>query len=122
MDPEEKAACATFTYVPTIGAKDAAHNGLMATILSAGVPIMLWSRKAQMANCDELTIQQELAALLRDENLDDLPETVHKLRIHKATRTSSDHPGNHVALFWDNPYRLPTPLNQNHTAITSAKA
>lgn len=121
MNPEEKAACATFTFVPTIGAKDTARNGLMATILSAGVPIMLWSRKPLLADCDETMIRQELALLLQNENLDNLPEVVHKLRTHKDARTLPDHLGNHLAFFWDDPYRLPTPLNQNHSGLASAK-
>jgi nucleoside phosphorylase len=68
--------------------------------LRAGVPVILWDRRSALG--------AESGALLR-ELIEGEPGDVH-LRLRRLRQTAAeardDHPGRHVALLWDDPYRL----------------
>lgn len=112
--PQKKHSCLGLTFVPPVGRGEKAKKSLLATILMAGVPVMLWSRKSQQPHHTIAEIKQELEHVLCSENLDKLPDIVHALRIEAYTE---QHLGCHLALFWDDPNRQPKRVNQNQSAL-----
>ncbi|MFE2887017.1 hypothetical protein [Streptomyces sp. NPDC059272] len=74
--------------------------------LRVGVPIVAWDRREGR---DE-KFRRELADLLAQNGGSDLPEVVKSLRIRakdQHSESSSALIGRHLALLWDDPYRLP---------------
>lgn len=112
--PQKKHSCLGLTFVPPVGRGEKAKKSLLATILMAGVPVMLWSRKSQQPHHTIAEIKQELEQVLCPENLDKLPDIVHALRIEAH---AEPHLGCHLALFWDDPNRQPKRVNQNQSAL-----
>jgi hypothetical protein len=74
---------------------------ILNTLLSAGIPIALWTRRPAEApaNCG-------LKGLVHGESLSGLPDWVWNLRRQAVSSADVCHAGRHVTLLWDDPTRL----------------
>jgi len=79
------------------------RQDLFRAILTATTPIAIWTR-ADIANLDQVTAINEI---LTFKPLCNLSESVRQNRIKAANAQTEEHLGHHLALLWENPYRLP---------------
>jgi excisionase family DNA binding protein len=97
---EQNMMCLVLTFVPSV--ED--QRKIFSAVLSAGIPVVLYTRQQDMASNE---IEMSLKALLTDNSLSDIPATVTKLRREAATSGDKRHLGLHLGLLWDDPNRLP---------------
>ena len=86
----------------------------LTSALNAGIPVMVWPRSAcpdpVHGECTGGRVAKELIALVADAHPDELPKLVKKLRAQARARPDGGaHCGRRLALFWDDPTRLPDP-------------
>jgi hypothetical protein len=79
------------------------RQDLFRAILTATTPIAIWTR-ADIANLDQVTAINEI---LTFKPLCNLSESVRQNRRKAANAQTEEHLGHHLALLWENPYRLP---------------
>ena len=77
-------------------------------LLSAGIPIALWVRSLEGADCQPAKVAEKVRVLIQYEHIPHLPTLVHQERRQADSPT---HPGNHLTLLWDDPTRIPPDLN-----------
>jgi hypothetical protein len=102
-----KATCIGLTFPPVHRANEQERTSLLLHILRAGVPIMAWMRHRAEAELTSQHVRDELGVILCKEHLDNLPLIVHHLRTCPEVLDSAEHIGNRLALFWDDPDRVP---------------
>lgn len=103
----EKAICLGLTFLVMHHANEQERTKLLVHILRAGVPIMAWTRTPANTELMHKGVQKELSTILCKEHLDNLPMVVHQMRTDPAVLESAEHIGNRLALFWDDPDRIP---------------
>ncbi|MCX4987873.1 MULTISPECIES: hypothetical protein [unclassified Streptomyces] len=82
--------------------------------LRAGVPVVLWDRRGG----GDPDFRAALRAVLESSDPRRLPTLVKSLRITSRDRDSEDPMvGRHVALLWDDPYRLPVAMTDSSASI-----
>ena len=87
----------------------------MTAALCAGIPIMLWPRRAPctrdtQADCVCIQSLANLGELVSRTRPDELPTQVRDLRLQAAAPDAgTDHCGHNLTLFWDDPARMPDP-------------
>ena len=82
------------------------RDKLFLTILKSGAPIAFWTRRNEIENLD-LCIEMDrflIVDLLRNRT-----EFLERIRVERenAYAAVSDHLGNHLAILWDDPSRVP---------------
>ena len=102
-----KATCLGLTFLPVHRANEQERTSLLLHILRAGVPIIAWMRNRAEAELTPQLVRDELGVILCKEQLDNLPLLVHHLRTCPEVLDSAGHIGNRLALFWDDPERVP---------------
>jgi nucleoside phosphorylase len=94
---------AVTSVVLSASPQDEAGRVELELALGAGVPVILWDRRERL--------QEETVELIKDltrGHPDELPTRLHRLRANAAKtpgREQQAHPGRHLALLWDDPYR-----------------
>jgi len=78
------------------------RKDLFRAILKATTPIAIWTR-ADIANLDQVTAINEI---LTCKPLCNLSESVRRNREEADNAQTEEHLGHHLALLWENPYRL----------------
>jgi hypothetical protein len=78
------------------------RENLFNAILIATTPIAIWTR-ADIANLDQVTA---IDKILTFKPLCNLSESVRRNREEAADAQTEEHLGHHLALLWENPYRL----------------
>ncbi|MFF7673795.1 hypothetical protein [Actinacidiphila glaucinigra] len=83
--------------------------------LRAGIPVVLWDRRGRM----DPEFQAAVRAVLDSGDLRRLPALVKSLRIASRDSDSEGAPvvGRHVALLWDDPYRLPVAATDSSPSV-----
>ena len=86
------------TKPPKVG-----KGGLFSLVMGEGIPVALWLRKDLEDCCDR---SREKFEKLLGTPIEQLPQKLKKIR--KGTpRDRQTHFGHHLALLWDNPYKVP---------------
>ncbi|MBD2484847.1 CHAT domain-containing protein [Planktothrix sp. FACHB-1365] len=80
----------------------AKRKDLFLAILQATTPIAIWTR-CNLKNCD---LAAEIERILTLNTLSRLCESVQKVRAEANAEENEQHLGFHLALMWENPYRL----------------
>lgn len=75
---------------------------LFKALLTATTPIAIWTR-SDICNCDQVAA---IDKILTFNSLCHLSESVRQTR-EQADAQTEEHLGHHLALLWENPYRLP---------------
>jgi hypothetical protein len=114
---KRKGVCVALTFPPLNARESAAHGHLLKTILLTGAPIMVWSRKHERFACSFDDIKHEMESVVCVENLPKLPLAVFALRTSLDASIQPEHVGNHIVLFWDDPNRVPAPMNRDMTEL-----
>jgi hypothetical protein len=83
------------------------RKNLFKAILQATTPIAIWIR-TDIANLDQVT---EIDKILTSKPLCHLSESV-RLTREQADAQTEEHLGHHLALLWENPYRLPPDMTE----------
>ena len=96
-------ACLTMVFVPP--AFDAVQPHIFKTMMSAGSSVALWPRPHHKC-LNEEAIEQAYHGLLVGCHFSKLPKMIWERRIEAAMDETLL--ANHLTLFWDNPYRLPS--------------
>ncbi len=86
----------------TCAPPQAKRKDLFLAILQATTPIAIWTR-CNLKNCD---LAAEIERILTLNNLSRLCESVQKFRAEANAEENEQHLGFHLALLWENPYRL----------------
>ncbi len=96
--------CLAMGFVPS----PPEETDILAAILEAGIPIVLWPRVPMRSLEDSFNkFKGQLKDLFQSpQELLNLPEWVFKQRV-EAGRVGADHHGHHLTLLWDDPNRLP---------------
>jgi hypothetical protein len=107
LDAEAECCVLAYAAAPARGRLNAALN--------AGIPVMLWPRRAcadetHGDDCGGGRTLRALVAAITDDDPDRVPTTVMNLRKQaRAPQADEHHPGRELALLWDDPARLPDP-------------
>ncbi|GAA1575766.1 hypothetical protein GCM10009827_117060 [Dactylosporangium maewongense] len=87
--------------------------------LAAGVPVVLWQRRAcrhcvapDNAACPGADFVRDIAQQLAQTPLDELPERVRTLRNNALDPDNPVKCGKDLVLLWDDPYRQPPPMKR----------
>lgn len=102
-----KAVCLGLTFLSPTHTDEQTRAKILNYILMAGIPIMAWSRMPAGAQMTAQELQAELGTILCKEHLDILPTVIQRLRTCPEVLESAQHIGNRLALFWDDPDRVP---------------
>ncbi len=114
---KHKGVCLGLTFVPSTELVSQQTGSLLRTLLMAGVPIMVWSRKHQRFVVNFEEIRQEMETIVCTNNLPQLQVVIHKLRVCEDAYRGVDHMGNHLALFWDDPNLVPPAQNRDVSVL-----
>lgn len=114
---KRKGICLTLTFTPPVGSEVDRKGNLLRTILLAGVPILLWSRKHPRFGPDYDAIKAELEPILAAEHLPELPLIIQQLRTCEDAYDHEEHMGNHLTLFWDDPNMVPPARNRDMSGL-----
>ena len=90
--------CAVMEESPAAGS---AQRESFITLLRAGIPIIVWTRHS--GSPDPEVLRSAICA----HDIRHIPEQIRVLRREAAADSSGSHHGRGLALFWDNPNRLP---------------
>lgn len=101
-----KEVCLGFlTFLPSI-CND--KRSVLSEIISAGIPIILWSRLCHDECKKPLEVNRKFKALFENNRVCQIPDQI------RSERRQAKHPtdiGNHITLLWDDPNRLPGHFN-----------
>lgn len=86
----------------TCAPSQAKRKDLFIAILQATTPIAIWTR----CNLKNPNLAAEIDRILTSNNLSRLCESVQKVRVEANAEENDQHLGFHLALLWENPYRL----------------
>jgi hypothetical protein len=113
----KKGVCLALTFPPLMPAVPVDSDNLLKTMLLAGAPIIIWSRKHIHFAISFEDIKTELASIVCIENLPKLPSIVFTLRKSDDAIAKPEHIGNHITLFWDDPDRVPASMNRDMKSL-----
>jgi len=102
----ELALAKTFGLKLTCVPSEKEQSKLFLTIFQSGAPIVFWTRCAEVAGFDLCTEMDRFLTIDLLRNRTELLEQIRRER-ESAYAASADHLGNHLAILWDDPSRVP---------------